>query len=72
MHYCDMGDDETYYHYDAETCVYKGGVWANYRTNFDNILNGMLTLFILSTMEGWPDYMYLFIDADESGPIKNA
>lgn len=32
----------------------------------------MLTLFILCTMEGWPDYMYLFIDADEAGPIRGA
>lgn len=35
-------------------------------------MSGMLTLFILSTMEGWPDYMFLFLDADEAGPIKNA
>lgn len=32
----------------------------------------MLTLFVLSTLEGWPDYMYYFIDADESGPIFEA
>lgn len=32
----------------------------------------MLTLFILSTLEGWPDMMYWFVDADESGPIKGA
>lgn len=72
LHYCDMGDDETYYHYGKSECTEYGGIWNNYKTNFDNIFNGMLTLFILSTMEGWPDLMYLFIDADESGPIKDA
>jgi hypothetical protein len=30
----------------------------------------MLTLFILSTLEGWPDYYFYFIDADEAGPTK--
>lgn len=37
--------------------------------NFDNILSGMVTLFVLSTLEGWPNYLYNFIDADDSGPI---
>lgn len=31
--------------------------------NMDNILNALVTLFVLSTLEGWPDYMYDFIDA---------
>ena len=31
----------------------------------------MLTLFILSTIEGWPNYMYIFVDADEKGPLKD-
>ena len=39
--------------------------------NFDNIFNAMLTLFILSTVEGYPNYMYTFVDADETGPYKN-
>ncbi|CAD8189628.1 unnamed protein product [Paramecium octaurelia] len=72
MHYCDMGDDEIYYHYGPVECADNGGIWANRKVNFDNILNGMLSLFILSTLEGWPDQMYWFVDADESGPIKGA
>lgn len=42
--------------------------------NMDNILNALVTLFVLSTLEGWPDYMYNFIDAgyDQfTGPIKD-
>jgi hypothetical protein len=31
----------------------------------------MLTLFVLSTLEGWPDYMFNFIDADDNGPKYN-
>lgn len=30
----------------------------------------MVSLFILSTLEGWPDYLYTFIDADENGPTQ--
>ncbi|CAD8085427.1 unnamed protein product [Paramecium sonneborni] len=72
MNYCDTGDDEVHYDYGPEECKANGGVWENRKVNFDNILNGMLTLFILSTLEGWPDIMYWFIDADEAGPIKGA
>jgi hypothetical protein len=31
----------------------------------------MLTLFVLSTLEGWPNYLFYFVDADESGPIRD-
>lgn len=46
-------------------------VWSTYDINCDNIGSAMLFLFILSSFEGWPDYVWYFIDADESGPIKN-
>jgi hypothetical protein len=41
--------------------------------NFDNIYNAMVTLFVLSTLEGWPDYMFQLIDGapETSGPIFN-
>lgn len=29
----------------------------------------MVSLFVLSTGEGWPDYLFNFIDASESGPV---
>ena len=38
------------------------GVWHHYDINFDNILNGMISLFVLSSLEGWPDYLYEVID----------
>lgn len=31
----------------------------------------MLSLFILSTIEAWPNYIWNFIDADDNGPRKN-
>ena len=32
----------------------------------------MLSLFILSTLEGWPDYIWYFIDASDNGPSPNS
>merc|ERR1719181_753878 len=37
------------------------GVWKrreDCRLNFDNVAAGMLTLFVVSTLEGWVDVMY--------------
>ena len=52
---------------------YKDGKWLNFDVNFDNILNAMISLFVLSTLEGWPDYMFQNIDGatPEEGPIKD-
>jgi len=30
-------------------------IWTNYDVNYDNIINSMISLFILSTLEGWPE-----------------
>jgi len=29
--------------------------WTNEDFNFDNVANGMLTLFTVATFEGWPE-----------------
>ena len=36
----------------------KGSKWRIHDINFDNIWNSFVSLFVLSTLEGWPDYMY--------------
>uniref|UniRef100_A0A3B4TTY0 Voltage-dependent L-type calcium channel subunit alpha n=1 Tax=Seriola dumerili TaxID=41447 RepID=A0A3B4TTY0_SERDU len=47
--------------------------WTNSELNFDNILNGMLTLFTISTFEGWPRILYKAIDSnlEDKGPVYN-
>ncbi|XP_010782718.1 calcium channel, voltage-dependent, L type, alpha 1S subunit, b [Notothenia coriiceps] len=47
--------------------------WLNSNFNFDNVLNGMLALFTVSTFEGWPKLLYRAIDSDEEdmGPVFN-
>ncbi|KAE8749637.1 hypothetical protein FOCC_FOCC003624 [Frankliniella occidentalis] len=41
--------------------------------HFDNVAKAMLTLFTISTFEGWPGLLYVSIDsnAEERGPIHN-
>ena len=39
--------------------------------NFDNIVTSLVALFVLSTLEGWPDYIFYLIDSGPptTGPI---
>lgn len=50
-----------------------GYQWQVNNVNFNNIFNGMLTLFIFSTQEGWPQLMYQFADSNTAdvGPTLN-
>ncbi|XP_056319530.1 calcium channel, voltage-dependent, L type, alpha 1S subunit, b [Danio aesculapii] len=47
--------------------------WVNSDFNFDNVLNGMLALFTISTFEGWPEILYKAIDSYDvdTGPLYN-
>jgi hypothetical protein len=49
------------------------GTWTNYQANFDDIGQGMVTLYAVSTLEGWPDNMARALDANdpEIGPEFN-
>ena len=38
-------------------CYDYGGNWINEDYNFDNVLNAMVTLFVIATTEGWIDIM---------------
>jgi hypothetical protein len=71
LDYCDIDD---YYKVSREECAAKGETWKTRDFNFDNIFNAMITLFIVSTLEAWPDIMFYFVDGDlpESGPSYHA
>ncbi|KAG7495273.1 dihydropyridine-sensitive L-type skeletal muscle calcium channel subunit alpha-1-like [Solea senegalensis] len=53
--------------------VVRDRKWTNSELNFDNIFNGMLTLFTISTFEGWPKILYKAIDSnlEDKGPVYN-
>merc|ERR1719313_3209602 len=53
------------YKLDAAVCNERGGLWLNFNQNFDNVGVAMLTLFEISTTEGWVDTMYAGTDGVE-------
>jgi len=38
---------------------------VNHDINFDDILQSTVTLFVLSTFEGWPNYVFNFVDINK-------
>ncbi|PAV73408.1 hypothetical protein WR25_19168 isoform B [Diploscapter pachys] len=65
-----------YIHYedgDPTKPVAKKRAWQNNDFNFDHVGNAMISLFVVSTFEGWPDLLYIAIDSNEEnkGPIHN-
>uniref|UniRef100_A0A158P6U9 Voltage-dependent L-type calcium channel subunit alpha n=1 Tax=Angiostrongylus cantonensis TaxID=6313 RepID=A0A158P6U9_ANGCA len=66
-----------YIHYedgDPTKPVSKKRVWSNNDFNFDNVGDAMVSLFVVSTFEGWPDLLYVAINSNEEdhGPIHNS
>lgn len=39
-------------------CLCYGGEWINQIVNFDNVINSLAALFVLSSTEGWGDIMF--------------
>lgn len=46
-------------------CLNVGGDWINSVLNFDNVLQSLASLFVLSSTEGWADIMYQGVDATD-------
>merc|ERR1719431_2250494 len=40
--------------------------WERSNFHYDNVVKGMLTLFVASTFEGWPGILYVSIDSNEA------
>ena len=55
-------------------CLRLGGEWVNANSNFDNVPSAMMTLFIMSSTEGWIDIFYLAMDVrgKDLQPKRNA
>ncbi|KAM9594424.1 voltage-dependent L-type calcium channel subunit alpha-1S isoform 4-T4 [Morphnus guianensis] len=48
-------------------------VWLHSNFHFDNVFSAMMSLFTVSTFEGWPELLYMAIDtnAEDTGPVYN-
>jgi hypothetical protein len=58
--YCSLG---IYTYHTQYECNNAGGSWQVADSNFDNILQAMMSLFVVSTLEGWPDVMLQSVDS---------
>lgn len=59
---------------DRLACEAIGGSWTNAPLNFDNLGQALLTLFVMSTTEGWSNIMYNGMDATadfNTAPLVN-
>lgn len=54
FNYCDI---DMYLHHTEFECAAVGGLWMTYDHNFDNSWNGFVTLFVVASLEGWPDVL---------------
>lgn len=48
-------------------CINYGGTWRNADVNFDSITDSAKALFIMSTNEGWVDFMNQAVDSTNIG-----
>ena len=53
--YC---SEEPYRYNTQWLCQDNGGKWLKFDSNFDDIGQAMMTLFVIASLEGWPDIMY--------------
>lgn len=69
--YC---SEEPYTYNTKWVCEAAGGTWMLFDSNFDSIGQAMLSLFIIASLEGWPDIMYQAIDITkkDNGPKYEA
>lgn len=71
MNYCSI---EPYTYHTELECLRAGGSWELWDHNFDDSGKGFVTLFVVSSLEGWPDVLLQGYDVPANvgeGPIFN-
>lgn len=58
--YCSL---EMFKLHTRQECELAGGSWETYDQNFDDVIKAMTTLYIVSSLEGWPDIMLQAVDS---------
>jgi hypothetical protein len=76
MGYCAVDSEPNFnpYGVSKQACLetFKG-TWRLRDSNFENVGEGVVTLYVLSTLEGWPNILGWAMDADDEtlGPVFN-
>ena len=76
LNFCNLQEHMTVnnygpYNINSTECQLQGGTWTTQFINFDNILNSLVSLYVFSTRQNWPYYVYTFIDSSDNGPVKD-
>lgn len=53
---------DNYHGISRADCTLMNAEWTNSNTNFDNVGTSLITLYVMGTLEGWPDMMYTAVD----------
>jgi len=83
LHYCTLSEGTSKYtnqtitvktQADCESLVEDDAAWKNQTYNYDNLLNALLTLFYVSSYDGWVDVLWYTVDAsgENSQPVEDA
>ena len=62
--YCSI---DKYKYQDRYDCLDHGGEFLRYDSNFDNVTQAMLSLFVIASLEGWPGIMNQALDITKEG-----
>lgn len=54
FYYCTI---EMYKLHTSQECEMNAGTWAKFDFNYDDVVLAMETLYVVSSLEGWPDIM---------------
>lgn len=65
--YCSI---DPYLLHTEQECLIAGGSWQRHDHNFDNVVEAYISLFVISSLEGWPDICVQALDATtvDQGP----
>ena len=65
FYFCNGLSDDVDHHFIITKfdCMDFGGNWVNQILNFDNIGQAMMTLYVISTTDGWTELMTMGIDS---------
>jgi len=68
-----QGQYFTYQDHNINIPIIEEREWERSNFHYDNVVKGMLTLFVASTFEGWPGILYVSIDSNEAdvGPKQD-
>ncbi len=66
--YCTV---DIYNNSNQSNCNQNGGNWYTYDLNFDNVINGLIQLFELTTQENWPITVYQAVDCTDVDSVRS-